>query len=335
MKRILVVFLVVLGICSVAFANGTNESSSSASEKSGYPTGPITILIPSKPGGDSDSSGRLIAKDLQSFIGATCVPVNVDAGGGVIAMKQIMDASADGQTLMNNFSYANDVVGDKYVASGYVWEDLIPIAIFAKNDTQILCVAANAPYNNAKELADYIVKNPGKVSFSVSLSKPSHFHCVAFEQACGGKFKRVEIGTGSDKTVSLLSGECNVLSSTYGIMKDYIKNGKVKVIGTLSPERSALCPDIPTIDEQGIPFSKGVGFAANYIVWAKKGTSKAVQDKLVSSIKAMTESEQFKTDCANLGFEPYFVAGADVIAHENAYKAFLENFKDIVAHDTL
>lgn len=297
-----------------------------------YPNGPVTVLMPAKPGGDVDSSGRLLAKDLESFLGETLVPTNVPDGSGAIAIKQLMDADADGSILYNNFSWAMNCAINKFPE--YKFEDLVPVAVYAKNDTQILCVAADAPYSNAKELADYIVANPGEVSFAITLGSPSHYHCVAFEQACGGKFKRVDISSGSDKTISLLSGECNVLSSTYGIMKDYIEAGKVKVIGSLAAERSALCPDIPTMDEQGVEMSGGVGFGVHYVVFVKAGTDQAIIDYVAGKIEQMVTDTSYAEDCANLGFAPYFLGGDDVVEFENAYMDFVGSFAEIIMNDT-
>ena len=85
----------------------SSGSASSGGSQSNYPNGPVQIVLPAKPGGDVDSSGRLFAKDLEKYLGTTVVPVNVDGGGGNLAMKQIMDGDADGQQVINYFSYAN------------------------------------------------------------------------------------------------------------------------------------------------------------------------------------------------------------------------------------
>jgi len=326
MKKLITLVLAVAMIVSLV------ACAAPAKKDAGYPNGPVTVMMPAKPGGDVDSSGRLLAKDLESFIGETLVPSNVPDGGGAIAIKQLMDAPSDGQILYNNFSWAMNCAVDKFPE--YKWEDLTPVAVYAKNDTQILCVAADAPYSNAKELADYIVANPNEVSFAITLGSPSHYHCVAFEQACGGRFKRVDISSGSDKTVALLSGECNVLSSTYGIMKDYIESGKVKVIGSLAAERSDLCPDIPTMDEQGVEMSGGVGFGVHYVVFVKADTEQAIIDQIAAKIEEMVADPGYIEDCANLGFAPKFIGGQEVIDFENSYYEFVSSFAETIMNDT-
>ena len=308
----------------------SSGSASSGGSQSNYPNGPVQIVLPAKPGGDVDSSGRLFAKDLEKYLGATVVPVNVDGGGGNLAMKQIMDGDADGQQVINYFSYANAVLGGKLE---YAWDDIVPVACYAKNDTQILVVSKDAPYSNAQELVDYMKEHPGEVSFAVTLGSPSHYHAVAFEQASGTTFKKVDIGSGSDKVVAMLSGEVDVVSSTVGIMKDYIASGDAKVIGSLASERSDFAPDIPTLNEQGVDIGD-VGFAVHYTVWVKKDTPQDIIDSLASAIEQMVNDEEYQKDCENLQFTPLYMDPTKVAEYETEYYDFLNGMADTIRSDT-
>lgn len=345
MKKMRRIVALTMALAMVLLAGCGNNSSSSSAGTSGsgagsstsqsgtlenYPDGPIQIILPAKPGGDVDSSGRLFAKDLEQYIGTTVVPVNVDGGGGNLAMKQIMDAEADGQQVINYFSYANAVLGGKLE---YAWEDIVPVACYAKNDTQILIVSGDAPYDNAQELVEYMKENPNTVSFAVTLGSPSHYHAVAFEQASGTSFKKVDIGSGSDKIVAMLSGEVDVVSSTVGIAKDYIESGDVKVIGSLSSERSEFAPDIPTLNEQGVDIGD-VGFAVYYTVWVKAGTPQEIIDALASSIEQMVNDSTYQEDCENLQFAPLYMGPEEVAEYEQAYYDFLNGMADVIQSDT-
>lgn len=310
--------------------SASSGSASSGGSQSNYPNGPVQIVLPAKPGGDVDSSGRLFAKDLEKYLGTTVVPVNVDGGGGNLAMKQIMDGDADGQQVINYFSYANAVLGGKLE---YAWDDIVPVACYAKNDTQILVVSKDAPYSNAQELVDYMKEHPGEVSFAVTLGSPSHYHAVAFEQASGTTFKKVDIGSGSDKVVAMLSGEVDVVSSTVGIMKDYIASGDAKVIGSLASERSDFAPDIPTLNEQGVDIGD-VGFAVHYTVWVKKDTPQDIIDSLASAIEQMVNDEEYQKDCENLQFTPLYMDPTKVAEYETEYYDFLNGMADTIQSDT-
>lgn len=324
--------MLLMAGCSGGGGGGaaSSGSASSGGSQSNYPNGPVQIVLPAKPGGDVDSSGRLFAKDLEKYLGATVVPVNVDGGGGNLAMKQIMDGDADGQQVINYFSYANAVLGGKLE---YAWDDIVPVACYAKNDTQILVVSKDAPYSNAQELVDYMKEHPGEVSFAVTLGSPSHYHAVAFEQASGTTFKKVDIGSGSDKVVAMLSGEVDVVSSTVGIMKDYIASGDAKVIGSLASERSDFAPDIPTLNEQGVDIGD-VGFAVHYTVWVKKDTPQDIIDSLASAIEQMVNDEAYQKDCENLQFTPLYMDPTKVAEYEAEYYDFLNGMADTIRSDT-
>lgn len=333
MKKMIAAAMATLMLLMAGCSGGGAASSGSASSggsQSNYPNGPVQIVLPAKPGGDVDSSGRLFAKDLEKYLGTTVVPVNVDGGGGNLAMKQIMDGDADGQQVINYFSYANAVLGGKLE---YAWDDIVPVACYAKNDTQILVVSKDAPYSNAQELVDYMKEHPGEVSFAVTLGSPSHYHAVAFEQASGTTFKKVDIGSGSDKVVAMLSGEVDVVSSTVGIMKDYIASGDAKVIGSLASERSDFAPDIPTLNEQGVDIGD-VGFAVHYTVWVKKDTPQDIIDSLASAIEQMVNDEEYQKDCENLQFTPLYMDPTKVAEYEAEYYDFLNGMADTICSDT-
>ena len=324
--------MLLMAGCSGGGGGGaaSSGSASSGGSQSNYPNGPVQIVLPAKPGGDVDSSGRLFAKDLEKYLGTTVVPVNVDGGGGNLAMKQIMDGDADGQQVINYFSYANAVLGGKLE---YAWDDIVPVACYAKNDTQILVVSKDAPYSNAQELVDYMKEHPGEVSFAVTLGSPSHYHAVAFEQASGTTFKKVDIGSGSDKVVAMLSGEVDVVSSTVGIMKDYIASGDAKVIGSLASERSDFAPDIPTLNEQGVDIGDVV-FAVHYTVWVKKDTPQDIINSLASAIEQMVNDEEYQKDCENLQFTPLYMDPTKVAEYEAEYYDFLNGMADTIQSDT-
>ena len=324
--------MLLMAGCSGGGGGGaaSSGSASSGGSQSNYPNGPVQIVLPAKPGGDVDSSGRLFAKDLEKYLGTTVVPVNVDGGGGNLAMKQIMDGDADGQQVINYFSYANAVLGGKLE---YAWDDIVPVACYAKNDTQILVVSKDAPYSNAQELVDYMKEHPGEVSFAVTLGSPSHYHAVAFEQASGTTFKKVDIGSGSGEVVAMLSGEVDVVSSTVGIMKDYIASGDAKVIGSLASERSDFAPDIPTLNEQGVDIGD-VGFAVHYTVWVKKDTPQDIIDSLASAIEQMVNDEEYQKDCENLQFTPLYMDPTKVAEYEAEYYDFLNGMADTIQSDT-
>ena len=147
-KTLALILMLALAVAALA-----GPAAATAAADLDYPNGVVSVILPAKPGGDIDSSGRLLAKDLEAFLGVTLVPQNIADGGGNLAMKQLMDGASDGQQVINYFSYANAVIGGKLE---YGWDDVVPVATYAKNDTQILCIRADSPYKTATELVEYM-----------------------------------------------------------------------------------------------------------------------------------------------------------------------------------
>lgn len=131
----------------------------------------------------------------------------------------------------------------------------------------------------------------------------------------------------------MLSGEVDVVSSTVGIMKDYIASGDAKVIGSLASERSDFAPDIPTLNEQGVDIGD-VGFAVHYTVWVKKDTPQDIIDSLASAIEQMVNDEAYQKDCENLQFTPLYMDPTKVAEYETEYYDFLNGMADTIQSDT-
>lgn len=335
MKRIIAgLTSLILALSLVACGNTANSSpvssaASVASETSSYPEKPIQMLIPTKPGGDVDTNGRLLAKNIEKYLGTTLVPVNVEGGGGGIAMQQVAEAAPDGYTFFyyNYAMFTSSVVGKL----SYTYKDFKPIVQTSKADNQILVVSKDSPYQTVDDLVKALQENPGTVRFAATYGAPSQFHACAVEAATGGKFKKIDVSSGADKIVALLSGEIDVLSTTTGLMKDYISSDKVTVLGSICKERSQFAPDIPTFNEQGVDLDQG--FETGYILYAHKDTPQYVIDKVVKAVEDMMGDEACVTEFENSGFTPNVISGEDLDTLMSAMDEYYFGMGDIVAND--
>ena len=294
-----------------------------------YPTKPIQMLIPTKPGGDVDNNARLLSKCIEQYLGTTLVPVNVEGGGGGIAMQQVDEANADGYTFFyyNYAMFTSGVVGKLT----YTYEDFKPVVMTSKADSQILVVAKDSPYQTVGELVQAIKEQPGTVRFAATFGAPSQFHAVAIENATGGKFKKIDVSSGADKIVALLSGEIDVLSTTTGLMKDYIASDKVTVLGAITKERSEFAPDIPTFTEQGVDL--GEGFETAYVLYAHKDTPQYVIDKMVEAVQKTMSDEAAVTEFENAAFAPNVLSGSELEERLQEVNDYYFGMKDLIAND--
>ena len=319
---------------SPASSSGTPPASGAASasqsgEGSDYPSKPIQMLIPTKPGGDVDTNGRLLSKNIEPYLGTTLVPVNVDGGGGGIAMQQVSEAAPDGYTFFYyNYAMFTSAVVEKL---SYTYTDFKPVVMTSTADTQILVVSADSPYQTVDDLVKAITEQPGSVRFAATYGAPSQFHADAIEAATGGEFKKIDVSSGADKIVSLLSGEIDVLSTTTGLIKDYISSGKVTVLGSLCKERSALAPDIPTFTEQGVDL--GEGFETGFVLYAHKDTPQYVIDKMVKAVEEMMANDECVQEFANSGFSPEVLSGEELDERLQTMNDYYFGMKELVTGD--
>ena len=304
MRRIFSITLSV--ILAASFLNACSPKTAvNGSKKDEYPTKPVQMLIPTKPGGDVDMNARLLSKHMDKYFGQTLVPTNVDGGNGGIAMQQVAEGKADGYTFFyNNYAVFTASVVESI---SYSYQDFRPVAMTSKTDAQIIVVSKDSLYQTTEALVKALQEKPGTVRFAATYGAPSQFHAVAIEKAVGGKFKKIDVSSGADKIVALLSGDIDVLSTTTSLMNDYISSGQVTVLGSLCGERSQFAPDIPTFNEQGIDL--GEGFETGFVLYAHKDTPDEIVDKMAEAVKKTMEDPAALQEFKNSAFAPEVITG--------------------------
>lgn len=328
MRRVLSIVLTIILAASVlnACAAKTSETRTGKDE---YPEKPVQMLIPTKPGGDVDMNARLLSKHMEKHFGQTLVPTNVEGGNGGIAMQQVAEGKPDGYTFFyNNYAVFTASVVDSV---SFSYKDFRPVAMTSKTDAQILVVSKDSPYQTTEELVTALKEHPGTVRFAATFGAPSQFHAVAFEEAVGGKFKKIDVSSGADKIVALLSGDIDVLSTTTSLMKDYISSGKVTVLGSLCKERSQFAQDIPTFNEQGIDL--GEGFETGFVLYAQKDTPDEIVNKVVEAIKQTMEDPEAQKEFENSAFVPEVIAGKDLEEKLEAVNNYYFGMQEAIKQD--
>lgn len=325
MKKFLTVLLVVFIAIGAAFAGGSPEDAIN-----NYPERAITIVVGSKTGGDVDQVARILANGLTQLSDVNVVVQNMDGNGGNVALQYLIDSDPDGYQvyLMNGGVFTSQVTG-KYI---YDFDaNFDPVCTIAKADNQVLVVDAKSNITTADDMAAAIRENPGTIKFAATLGSPSQFHAVATENAMGGKFKKVDISSGSDKLVSLLSGECDVVSSTQSLVKDYVTSGQIAVVGSICRERCAFAPDTPTFKELG--YDLGPDFAATYVLFMTKDTPDEIKQKFADMCEqVMNDPEQLKNFEA-LQYTPDFRGPEEATAWYQAAKDDWFGMKEAIDND--
>ena len=325
MKKFLAILLVALVAAGAAFAGGSPEDAIN-----NYPERAITFIVGAKTGGDVDQVARILTTAITEVTGVNAVVQNMDGNGGNVGLQYIVDSDPDGyQVYLDNANLFTSQVAGKYIYD--IDAEFDPVCTIAKADSQIIVVAADSDITTADDMAKAISENPGVVKFAATLGAPSQFHAVAMEQAMGGKFKKVDISSGSDKLVSLLSGECDVVSSTQSLVKDYVTTGQIAIVGSICHERSAFAPDTPTFAEQG--YDLGPDFATTYIVLMKKGTPEEIKQKFADMIQQVLADPDAVARFEALQYTPDFMGPQEAAEWYKANKDAWFEMKEVIDND--
>jgi tripartite-type tricarboxylate transporter receptor subunit TctC len=265
-----------------------------------YPTQPITMIVPFAAGGPTDVVGRIIAERLRSSLGQPVIIENVAGAGGSIAVGRVARAAPDGYILSIGQSTTHVVNGAIYALQYDLLNDLAPISLVATFPQ--LIVAKNAtPANDLKGLIAWLKANPDKASAGTAgAGSAQHIGGVFFQKLTGTRFNFVPYRGGAPAVQDLVAGQIDMMFDTPTNSLPHVRAGKIKAYAVAAKVRSPATPDIPTVDEAGLPdFYLSIWSA----LWAPKGTPKNVIGTLNTAVVDALANPAVRQRFADLGQE--------------------------------
>lgn len=292
-----------------------------------YPSRAITLVIPFSAGGPTDVVARILGATMSKSLGQQVIVENTVGAGGTIAATKVARAQPDGYTLFlhhNGMATSpalyrklqfNPLTDFEYI--GLVAD--VPMTLVAKKDL---------PPNDFKEFLAYLKANKDKMSLgNAGLGAVSHLCGMLFMSAVQIEVTTVPYkGTGPAMN-DLLGGQIDFMCDQTTQTLSHIKAGKIKVYGVTTKSRVPALPDVPTLQEQGLP-----GFEV--VVWhglyAPKGTPKPVIDKLVAALQAALKDPTVKARFGDLNAEAVPPDKAQPEALRAHLKAEIEKWGPII-----
>ncbi|WP_018431371.1 tripartite tricarboxylate transporter substrate binding protein [Hoeflea sp. 108] len=304
-------------------------AASAASAQSSFPSKPIQLVVPAKPGGDTDLNSRLLAKHIGKHLSQPLVVVNTDGGGGNMAAQKVAASPADGHTILmlNTVLFTGRAVGTLQLGL----DDFEVIGIPSYSDTLLWVTRKDAPFKTLPELSKAVLAAPDTVKYAATVGAPSHLQAIAYEEAIAGDLKKIDTGSGSDKIVAVLSGQVDVLTTNYSLVKDYITTGEMVVLGNLGRERSPFIPDVPTFAEGGVKL--GPDFNMFYVLLAPKGTPQEVIAVLSDAVKKTVEDPEVKKEFEKSYFTVNYRDSAAAKTYLREREPEFMAMKDLIAAD--
>lgn len=273
-----------------------------------YPSRPITVIVPFGPGGSADIYARILGERLQKKLDQTVIVEDKPGGGAVIGTNYVARSQPDGYTLLviSNTQTVNEtLLKDKPYD---LLKDFAPVAPI--NEANLVLVVNNKDGNikSVKDIVSTEKKHPASLNYASSgIGTPYHIAGELFKTMTGTKAQHVPYKSSGQARTGVAAGEVDYMFDAIGTMQAFIKSGKVRPLATTGHERSSVYPDVPTMEQAGIP-----GYTAN--IWlgllAPKGTPDDVIAKLNSAISEIASTKESKANWAKDGFTPMVMSPA-------------------------
>jgi tripartite-type tricarboxylate transporter receptor subunit TctC len=278
-----------------------------------YPDRPVTVVVGFPPGGASDILARILTDKLSKLLGQAVIVDNRPGAGGNVAGELVAHAAPDGYTLLigNNAILATNA--SLYSNIGFdAVKDFAPISLIG-TQANVLVVNPNVPAHSLAELIALAKANPGKLNFASSgYGLAAHLAGELFKAQAHIDIVHVPYKGSAPALEDVIAGQDQMMFATTSGVMGFLKNGQVRALAVTTLKRTAILPDVPTMDEAGLP-----GFEAT--TWhglvAPAGTPPAIIDTLHGALVAALADPDVKTKLAALGVD----IGPDSPAEFSAY----------------
>ena len=254
-----------------------------------YPDRPIRLIVPFSPGGTSDLVARIMAAKLGEDLGQTVIVDNRDGAGSTLGVSIAARASANGHTLLvaHNALAINQTLYSKLPYNAL--RDLEAISKLGISPSAVV-VNNKLPANNMKDLIALAKKEPGKLNYgSAGVGSAGHLAVALLEHVGGMKFTQVPYKGGGPSVAATIAGEVQFSIPVMGSAATHVKAGRLKMLAVTSAKRSQAFPDIPTVQEAGVP---GYVFEAWFGIFSPAGLPKPILATLnKSTLKALAMAD--------------------------------------------
>jgi tripartite-type tricarboxylate transporter receptor subunit TctC len=273
-----------------------------------YPSRPVTMVVPLAPGGSTDTIGRIVAEGMRPALGQPVIVENTPGAGGATGVLRVVRSAADGYTIQIGQWGTNVASGAVHNLQFDLLKDLEPVALIATQPFMIVG-RKDLPANNLQELIAWLKANNASVG-TAGPASPSHVSGVFFQNRIGAKFQFVPYRSAGESTRDLVAGQIHMIMDTAATSGGHVRNGLIKAYAITGRTRSTALPDVPTVDEAGLP---GFHFYFWHAVWVPKGTPKDVIAKINSAVVAAVNDPVTRKKLIDIGQELY---GADMATPE-------------------
>jgi len=265
-----------------------------------YPSRPITLIVPFAAGGPTDTLARIMAERMSRPLGGTVVVENVAGAGGTIANNRMQQAAPDGYTVAIGHLGTHVLAPAVQQLSVDYVNGFEPVAMIATNP-QVMVSRKDLPAKDLKELVAHVKANPGKVSYGTGgPGTPSHVMAVYFGNELGAPLNIIHYKGAAPALQDVIAGHVDLTFDQAATGLAQVRAGKVRGYAITAKSRLASAPDIPTVDEAGLP---GFYMSIWHAFWVPKGTPREVVAKLNGAVREALADPAIRKRFQDLGQE--------------------------------
>ena len=280
-----------------------------------YPQrGPIEITVLFPAGSSADVTARMLADGMTRELRQRVLVVNRPGAGGAIGYKHVAAQKPDGYALVWNSNSISTTFHSGQLPFDYQAFDAVARALV---ESPVVAVRADARWRTLRELLDDAKARPKALSIGHSgIGSHTHLCLIALAHAAGAEMNEVPFGA-AQVVPSLIGGHVDALVQLPAALAGPVKQGQVRLIASLIPNRDPALAEVPTAREQGID----VALEAWRGIAVPRGTPRSAIAQVESAIRAAVASSEFQKGAENLGVRPAFMPAAEfgeLIAKEDA-----------------
>lgn len=276
-----------------------------------WATGPVSVVVPYSPGGDTDTYCRALFDRVGDILDITFVITNQTGGSGMVAAMNVMGQDPDGYTLLFNHTGASLVQEATGMVEFSYTDDFTNVCTVAIDETYaLMAVAPDGQYGqysrgwtNLEDMIADAKANPDVIRFSTVFGSTTQYVGQMLEKDAGITFDNIDVGSDSaGRLTALLGGQVDLVAVNYMNVTDYVTNGDLICLGIMANDRVEGI-DFPTFVEQGYP---DVVTAKKYEIKFPKGVDQIIVDKLADACLQVTQEQDFIDVLATYYAQPYY-----------------------------
>ena len=284
-------------LASVALTSGVWQNPAFADT---WPNKPLRFVVPFAAGSATDQIARAFGAKVSETLGQPVVVENKPGVNGMIGASEVAKAPADGYTLLIGTNSTNAALKSLMKSLPYDQDTAFAAVAYLGQVPLIVAVNNDLPIKSLKDLVALGKTNPAGHILFASASTSQLVSSEMLASAAGIKMTNVPFKSGPDAMTNLIGGQVMMFTADFAVMVPQVKAGKVRGLAVTSTKRSAVVPDLPTVNEAlGI---KDYELIAYFAAFAPAGTPTVIVNKLNQAFNAAANSKDLQEKFANIGF---------------------------------